>query len=286
MMKKKKILITGAGSGFAKDAAIRLAELGHTVIATVEIMSQVSVLEQELGNKKLNITVEKLDVTSEVDRKKAFEYDIDILISNAGISEGGAVVDLPEENIRRQFEVNVFGTVFLIQGFAKQFVKKKKGRIVSISSIAGLSVAPFTGAYSASKHALEAFSEAMYKELREYGVEVCTINPGPYLTGFNDRMFEAPLYWKKDKKENVFDYSKINFPDYQYNPDEVVEKIVAVATDKITTYRNVLPDPKIKAVKEEESESWTRDYTKDLGKRHEAVKMAYKMKPGTKVKGY
>lgn len=286
MMKKKKILITGAGSGFAKDAAIRLAELGHTVIATVEIMSQVSVLEQELGNKKLNITVEKLDVTSEVDRKKAFEYDIDILISNAGISEGGAVVDLPEENIRRQFEVNVFGTVFLIQGFAKQFVKKKKGRIVSISSIAGLSVAPFTGAYSASKHALEAFSEAMYKELREYGVEVCTINPGPYLTGFNDRMFEAPLYWKKDKKENVFDYSKINFPDYQYNPDEVVEKIVAVATDKITTYRNVLPDPKIKAVKEEESQSWTRDYTKDLGKRHEAVKMAYKMKPGTKVKGY
>ncbi|MBE8712612.1 SDR family oxidoreductase [Sphingobacterium hungaricum] len=285
-MKKKKILITGTGSGFAKDAAIRLAELGHTVIATVEIMSQVSVLEQELRDKKLKITVEKLDVTSEIDRKKAFEHDIDILISNAGISEGGAVVDLPEENIRRQFEVNVFGTIFLIQGFAKHFVKKKKGRIISISSIAGLSVAPFTGAYSASKHALEAFSEAMYKELREFGVEVCTINPGPYLTGFNDRMFEAPSYWKKDKKENVFDYDKINFPDYQFNPDEVVEKIIAVATDKITTYRNVLPDPKVTAVKDEESESWTRDYTKDLGKRHKAVQMAYKMKPGTKVKGY
>lgn len=280
--KKKKILITGAGSGFAKDAAFELAAAGHEVIAGVEIMSQVSVLEQELKAKKLKMKVVKLDVCCQEDRNRAFEYDVDVLLNNAGISEGGAVVDIPEENMRRQFEVNVFGTILLTQGIAKKFVAKKHGRIIVVSSIAGLSVAPFTGTYAASKHALEGYAEALYKELREFNVEVCTINPGPYLTGFNDRMFEMPHYWNKDAKDNVFDYSEISFPDAQYDPKEIVSLMVEVCTEVDVNYRNLLPKASEKDVKEEQKETWVRKSTTDLGKRHEKVQQAYDMKPGTK----
>lgn len=285
-MKKQTILITGAGSGFAKDAAFELAKKGYDVIATVEIMSQVSVLEQEIQEKKLKLKVEKLDVTNVEDRIRAAEWKPDILINNAGISEGGAVIDIPEENLRRQYEINVFGPIMLTQLIARQMVKRKSGRIIFISSVAGLSTDPFAGAYSSSKHSIEALAEAMYKELREYNIKIQTINPGPYLTGFNDRMFESHKYWNKNPKENVFDYNKIAFPHAQYNPDEVVKKIIEVVTEKTDNYRNALPKSAVDDTKKEQTEKWTRKASEDLGKRHEAVATALKMKPGTKIKGF
>ncbi len=88
----------------------------------------------------------------EVDRRRAQEWDVDVLLNNAGISEGGSMVDIPEVNLRRQLEVNVIGPVMLTQGIAQKMVAKQKGKIVFMSSVAGLNVDPFSGAYSASKH--------------------------------------------------------------------------------------------------------------------------------------
>ena len=87
-------------------------------------------------------------------------------------------MDIPALNIRREFEVNVVGPLLLTQGIAKQMVKRGKGRIVWVSSREGLNVNPFTGIYSASKHAVEAIAETMSLELQELGIEVATINPG------------------------------------------------------------------------------------------------------------
>lgn len=277
----KKVLITGAGTGFGKAVAFKLAALNYQVIATVEAVAQIQTLKDEAKQKGLDIQFEKLDITSESDREFAENFDIDILINNAGISEGGAVVDLPEEHIRQQFEVNVFGTILLTQKFARQFIKKKEGKIVFISSVAGLTTDPFTGAYSASKHAIEAFAEALNKELHEFNVKVCTVNPGPILTGFNDRMFETWKHWyPEDQINTVFDYQKIAFPHEQYQPDQVSDLIVKVVTEEIKTYRNLVPKEIEADTKKQMQEKWDRLIHSDA-KRDPLVEDAYKLKPET-----
>lgn len=278
-----KILITGAGSGFAREAALRLAEKGNSVIATVEIVAQIAGLKKEAEDRGIDLQVEKLDVTNSDDHIKAWKWDIDVLLNNAGISEGGSAVDIPLEKVRRQFEVNVFGPLALTQGFAKKFIQNKKGKIVFLSSVAGLSADPFTGAYAASKHSIEAFAEALNKEVSEFGVQVATINPGPYLTGFNDRMFETWKEWRDDGQNTIFDYSKISFPHEQYDPEAIVDLIVKVLTNEIDNYRNLLPESFVDKIKEQQKLTWTKKQNSTTGKRDELVQKAYEIEPGTPI---
>ncbi|GBR03994.1 SDR family oxidoreductase [Acetobacter oeni] len=277
------ILITGAGTGFGQEVALRLAESGHRVIAGVEIAAQVRMLQETAKSRNATLQVEKLDVTDPGDRQKAQSWDVEVLLNNAGISEGGSMVDIPAENLRRQFEVNVIGPVMLTQGLAKKMVKRRKGKIVFMSSVAGLTVDPFSGAYSASKHAIEAMAEALYKELREFGIEVATINPGPFLTGFNDRMFEAWKSWLDDPATRLFDYEKIAFPHEQYDPEPVFETTIGVLTGKIALYRNVEPKEIIDQQKSQLAGIWDRRYTDDQGTRSDLVQKAYDIRPGTHI---
>ncbi len=274
-------LITGAGSGFGKEIALRLAEQGHDVIAGVEIIAQVNTLRSEAHDRGVDLRVEKLDVTDEGDRRKALDWDVDVLLNNAGISEGGSTVDLPAEVLRRQFEVNVFGPVLLTQGIAKQMVAKGAGRIVFKSSVAGLTVDPFTGAYAGSKHAVEAFADALDQELAEHGVKVATINPGPFLTGFNDTMFEEWKSWNDDPSTRLFDYDKLHFPHEQFDPEEVIEVSIAVLTGEDTAYRHVLPAHTVEDIKEQMDGEWSR--TVNDGTRPALVQTAYQIKPYTPV---
>jgi short-subunit dehydrogenase len=130
--------------------------------------------------------VEKLDVTSVRDREMAFGWEIDVLVNNAGVMEAGPIAEQPAELLRAMLEVNFFGGLEVIQGFARQFARKRRGKIVIMSSVAGLTTAPFAAGYCATKHALEAVAEALKMEARA-GIKVATINPGAYGTGFNDR---------------------------------------------------------------------------------------------------
>jgi len=280
-VKAQTYLITGAGSGFGKEIALRLAEQGHDVIAGVEIIAQVNTLRSEAHDRGVDLRVEKLDVTDEGDRRKALDWDVDVLLNNAGISEGGSTVDLPAEVLRRQFEVNVFGPVLLTQGIAKQMVAKGAGRIVFMSSVAGLTVDPFTGAYAGSKHAVEAFADALDQELAEHGVKVATINPGPFLTGFNDTMFEEWKSWNDDPSTRLFDYDKLHFPHEQFDPEEVIEVSIAVLTGEDTAYRHVLPAHTVEDIKEQMDGEWSR--TVNDGTRPALVQTAYQIKPYTPV---
>src|SRR5580693_8832209 len=97
----KKVLITGAGTGFGHEVAMRLAEKGFDVIAAVEIYAQVQTLKWQAAARGVSLTVEKLDVTDDGDRKKALTWNVEILVNNAGVLEGGSVVDIPALNMRR-----------------------------------------------------------------------------------------------------------------------------------------------------------------------------------------
>src|SRR5215469_9016730 len=166
----KKVLITGSGTGFGHEVAMRMAEKGFDVIASVEIYAQVQTLKREAAARGVSLQVEKLDVTNDGDRRKALAWNVEILVNNAGVLEGGSVVDIPAVNVRREFEVNVVGSLLLTQGIAKQMVKRGEGRIVWVSSREGLNVNPFTGIYSASKHAVVAIAQTMSLELQEFGI--------------------------------------------------------------------------------------------------------------------
>lgn len=279
--KNKTVLITGCGSGFGKSTAITMAKKGYHVIATFETPSQIHAFKQELGGEKLPISFYKLNICDENDRQLVQDWDIDILLNNGAVSEGGAVVDLPEEILRKQFEVNVFGTILLTQLVARKMIKKKSGKIVFISSVAGITTDPFAGAYSATKHAIEAFAAALNAELMEFGIPVATINPGPIYTGFNDRMFEGPLNWSLSDKENaLFDYSKIAFPHEQFAPEQVINKIVKILEGSIDLYRNIVPDELVTQTKKQMDDVWNQKQTR-VKKRHKLVEKAYKIQPET-----
>ena len=279
----KTVLITGAGTGFGHEVAMRLAKKGFDVIAAVEIYAQVQTLKRQAAARGVRLQVEKLDVTDEGDRRKALKWNVEILVNNAGVLEGGSVVDIPELNIRREFEVNVVGPLLLTQGIAKQMVKRGKGRIVWVSSREGLNVNPFTGIYSASKHAVEAIAQTMSLELQEFGIEVATINPGPFLTGFNDRGFETWRSWVDEASERLYDYSKLAFPRAQFDPEPVYATMTAVAAGEIDTFRNLEPKSMIAETKSNIEAPWTRKVTDGLGSRPASVQKAFEMKPETPV---
>src|SRR5215470_6685020 len=279
----KKVLITGSGTGFGHEVAMRMAEKGFDVIAAVEIYAQVQTLKREAAARGVSLQVEKLDVTNDGDRRKALAWNIEILVNNAGVLEGGSVVDIPALNVRREFEVNVIGPLLLTQGIAKQMVKRGEGRIVWVSSREGLNVNPFTGIYSASKHAIEAIAETMSLELQEFGIEVATINPGPFLTGFNDRGFQTWQSWEDDPSERLFDYSKLAFPRAQFDPEPVYATMTAVAAGEIDTYRNLEPKAMPGENKRNIEAPWNKKVKDGLGTRPASLQKSYEMKPETPV---
>jgi short-subunit dehydrogenase len=275
----KKVLITGAGTGFGYEVAMRLAEKGFDVVAAVEIYAQVQNLKRQAAERGVALQVEKLDVTNDGDRRKALGWGIEILVNNAGVGEGGSTVDIPGANIRHQFEVNVTGPLLLTQGIAKQMVKRGTGRIVWVSSREGLNVNPFTGLYAASKHAVEAIAESMKDELQEFGVEVATMNPGPFLTGFNDRIFQTWESWVDDPSQRLFEYSQLAFPRAQFNPEPVYATLTALAAGEIDTYRNLEPRAMIDETKRLIMAPWDKKTTDGLGTRNEGIQNAFDMNP-------
>ena len=257
-MKQKRILVTGAGSGFGREVALRLAARGHRTIAGVRGAGQAADLREEAGRRGVPLRVETLDITVAADRERAWEWDIDVLLNNAGSAEAGASAEIPLELVRALFETNVFANLELTQGFVRRMVEQKRGgKVLFVSSIAGLITGPYTGPYCASKHALEAFAEALHAELKPFGIQVGTINPGPYQTGFNDRMMET---WKRwyDPQRHFTDHSGVRFPFEQYDPEEMIARMVELAEADEGPFRTLLPEAFVEVVKDEQVQAWQR----------------------------
>jgi NAD(P)-dependent dehydrogenase (short-subunit alcohol dehydrogenase family) len=264
-MSGKCILITGAGSGFGEGAAIGLARAGHDVVAGVEIWPQVSSLRQkteQLGLK--NLRVEKLDILNSHDVETALRLDIDILFSNAGIGESGPVSEIPLDLVRRNYETNVFAPLALAQGFIRKFIDEQRpGKIVFTSSMGGLFTPAGFGTYCSTKHALEAIAESMQDELRPYSIKVQTINPGPYLTGFNETMAESAFQWLDDSKnftrraalKKTFD-DMLSQDSGRLDPKEMIAAMVAIVPSDTGKFRNVVPQTIEDFLKDHQRQAW------------------------------
>ena len=256
---KKTILITGAGSGFGKIASIGLAQQGHRVIATAETGPQVQALRKEAEEAGIELTVQKLDLLNSIDREKALEHDIDILLNIAGICEAGPLAEQPMSLVRHMFEVNVFCNLELTQGFIRQMVEKKTGKILFMSSMSGLVGFPLAGAYCATKHALEAIAEALKAELAPFGIKVATINPGPCKTGFNESGVDSIYQWY-DPQVNFTPEKSIKDLEaalaQQFDPKDILDIIVTLVESDDHTFRNIWP-AKLKAeVEKKQREAW------------------------------
>jgi short-subunit dehydrogenase len=237
----KTVMITGAGSGFGKLASLALAERGHQVIATTETDEQADVLRAEAPQ----LTVERVDITSD-DIARVSAWDIDVLVDNAGAGQTGPMADIPMDRVRRLFEVNVFGTLAVTQQVLKGMVARGSGRVIIMSSIAGVLSAPTFGPYSMTKHALEAMGKAMRGELAPLGIDVTLLNPGPYQTGFNDRMAESMWEWFGDTSLNasaseLFHAVGDMVTSGQMDPNEVAQRIVELTEAEVTSENNFVP---------------------------------------------
>ncbi len=240
----KTVLITGAGSGFGRDAAIQLARRGHKVIAAV-LNDQQAV---ELSADEPKLTVVKLDITKANDVVKIDQWDLDVFIANAAIGQTGPLSLIPLERLRAVFEVNVFGTFAITQRVAQAMRKKRAGRILIVSSIGGVRAGVGSGPYTMTKHAIQAFGTALRAELTSFGVDVALINPGPYATGFNDRMANDPGAWFDRKTAAPEDVAAMDslvqrITVGQMDPTEVVKRYIElVEADKTELVNFVPPD--------------------------------------------
>src|SRR5271155_5179246 len=193
---QKTGLITGATDGLGRATALLLAERSYRVFAagrSAEKRAQLDALAQE---KKLPLETLELDVCDDgsVQRTVATVLakagSIDVLFNNAGVNFSAAVEDLRMEDWRRQFETNFFGVLRVTQAVLPHMRERKSGRIVMMSSVSGFVTAPTQGAYSSSKFALEAMSNALRLELYPFGVKVILIEPGYIVTGIQQAALE------------------------------------------------------------------------------------------------
>jgi NADP-dependent 3-hydroxy acid dehydrogenase YdfG len=255
----KKILITGASSGFGLGTALALAKADHEVIAAAESWPLVRSLRADAQDAGLTLTAIKLNLLDEIDLRHAGTFEVDVLVLNAAVMEGGAIVDVPLERVRESFEINIFGHLKLIQAIAPTMIAHKSGKIVWMSSIVGIIAVPFVGVYCATKHAIEAIAGSMRAELEPLGVKVATINPGVYGTGFNDSGVESTMQWYDPER------ALVPLPDLgaalanQSNPQEMIDAMVEVIPADDHPYRTMLPAEAIEVAKQWQELEWTQN---------------------------
>ena len=177
----KTVLITGCSTGIGRAAAERLAASGHTVYATARRLDSIADLESH-GCRLL-----ELDVTDEESMRAAVDAagdSLDVLVNNAGYSQNGALETLDLDDVRRQFETNVFGLLRMCQLVLPGMRRRRSGCIVNIGSMGGRLTFPGGGIYHATKYAVEAISDALRFEVKGFGVDVVLIEPGLIKTNF------------------------------------------------------------------------------------------------------
>lgn len=230
------IFITGATAGIGRHAALYLAAQGHHVIASGRNMAALETLAAAATPH--TITPLRLDVddpdeiaraAAEVDRITGGQ-GVDVLINNAGYATAGALVELPDADLRRQFETNVFGLMAITRALIPAMLDRGHGRVLNVSSVSGRIPAPLLGAYHASKYALEALSDALRMEVATFGVDVVVIEPGTIRTEFATRtLAEAGRTRLLDSRYRAV-YGRV---------DEMEARFAAMAADPIFVTRAI-----------------------------------------------
>ncbi|CAF2831115.1 unnamed protein product [Rotaria sp. Silwood2] len=186
----KYVLISGCDTGFGHELAIELDKQGFNVLAGVFVPDNVITLKDKLSSKA---TVFRLDITKQEDIDDVFKLvqgktnTLHALVNNAGISTSGFIDWITIEYMRKIMDVNFFGHVAMTKKFLPLLIAKRNSRVINICSVAGIITIPTKSAYSASKYALESFSDCLRREMAPWGLCVSVIEPGPMRTPIIER---------------------------------------------------------------------------------------------------
>ena len=186
MADQKIAIVTGSSSGIGLETAIHLAKNGFKTYATMRNLGKSEAIKSQSEN--LPIEILQLDVTDDQSVKNAIntivekEGRIDVLVNNAGYAHMGSVEDMSSEEVKDQFDTNVFGVYRTTKAILPIMRKQKSGRIINISSIAGFMGMPIGSAYVSSKFAVEGFTESLRQEVAQFGIHACVVEPGAIKT--------------------------------------------------------------------------------------------------------
>ena len=251
------VLITGCSSGFGELAALTFADRGHRVFATMRTQGKSSAL-----NSRPDITQVALDVCDDASVRAALATvaaavadttgRIDVVVNNAGIELHGAVHLASDDEVLRQFDTNVFGVVRVARAVVPHLLANGGGTIVNVGSIAGLVGPPYSGLYAASKHAVEALSEAMHFELSQQGIRVRVVEPGQFSTALGANSMHAAamtpdtpeyarfLRYRAAQATLKPDDSRADDADVTPEAQAVAEAIYAAATEQPGRFRHLV----------------------------------------------
>ncbi len=253
----KVIIVTGSSSGIGLESALLLARNGYITYATMRSPEKDTTIKTAVQKEGLPITVVQLDVTDDNSVKNAVDHiiseagRIDVLVSNAGYSLAGALEDLSMEEIKSQYETNLFGLIRVSQAVLPTMRKQRSGRILNISSGAGIFGFPGLSAYVSTKFAVEGLSESIAYELEPFGIKMILIEPGFIKTNFAHAMVVA-----KKAQDPVSPYS------------ELMQRITASASELAKNastadlVANVIldaasnPNPRLRYLAGKDVESW------------------------------
>lgn len=201
-MARKIVIVTGASTGIGLAGVEAFAKQGYTVFGTVRKSEDAERLRQIPNVHPLmaDVTDHTALATAAAEVEAFLQADDSVvgLVNNAGIAVSGPISDVPLKWVKAQFDVNVIGLLAVTQAFLPMLKRGVPGRIVNISSVAGKVVSPFLGVYAASKHAVEALSDAIRRELMPFGVKVVIIEPGPIATPIWDKGVEEAVEFYAD----------------------------------------------------------------------------------------
>lgn len=231
---KKTVLITGASSGFGKVAAKLFHTNDWNVVATMRSPEK----ETELS-KLSNIFICKLDVTDKPSIQKAVAAGIekfgkiDVLVNNAGYGALGALEAATEEQVKQQFDVNLFGLIAVTKAVVPGMRKQRSGTIINVSSVGGRITFPFSSLYHATKFAVEGLTESMQYELNPFGIRLKIVEPGGYKTEFSGRSMTLFSVDGLNDYQPAFDkfIAMIDHWPMSENIGEVADAIYEAATD-------------------------------------------------------
>ncbi|WP_081636607.1 SDR family NAD(P)-dependent oxidoreductase [Methylobacterium sp. 285MFTsu5.1] len=245
-MSQKNWLITGAGRGFGHIWAKAALDRGDKVAATARDIGDLGGLQERYGDRLLAF---KLDVTERAAVFDAIEQvrhklgRLDVVISNAGYGQMGAIEEVSIDEARANFETNVFGTLNLLQAVLPHLRAQGSGHILPVSSGGGLISLATTGIYSATKFAVEAIAEALSQEVASLGIKITIIEPGAYRTGFAASARQStqnPVYDEHRQK-----LAEMLAPEFFGNPEVTAKAILKIVDCEQPPLRlmlgNVLP---------------------------------------------
>jgi len=249
MADSSRVLITGATSGIGRATAVRLAADGHKVIASGRREEALGKLAGEAG-----VATLLLDVTSSDSLAQAGErldritegHGVDVLINNAGFGRLAPMEHVTDEDLRQQFETNVFGLVRLSQLVLPRMRKRGAGKIINVSSLVGRVTIPMQGIYCASKHAVESLSDAWRVEAAAFGVRVVLVEPGAIDTNFAPTaLAHKEDYRARDPRYGpaLDSYQKVLGKMYKRapGPERVARTIVRIVRKRRPRARYVVP---------------------------------------------